>query len=234
MKNEFTKKIDLNSRLQLIANIVPNCKCLADIGTDHAWIPIVAVLEKKCSIAIASDVVEGPLKIAKKNLSNYSLENKIELRLGSGLNTLNQGEADCIVIAGMGGFLIHELLEERKNILEGVQLILQPMNNIELLREYLFKNGFDIINEELVYDSEKLYVIIVAKWDGHEREVNDIDCYLNPKILIKHVYFKDYLNKQYKRVTKMLKGLKESKTPNNQEIVRFIRLIEEMQLIKDV
>ena len=153
--------MELTPRLKKIAGLLPDkAKTLADIGTDHAYLPVYCLLNGICENAIAMDVNEGPLKRAEENTKKYNLEDKISLRLSDGIQKLKKGEADVIVIAGMGGLLIQKILEDGKDILTlGTKLILQPMIAQEELREYLFSNGYAIENEYVVSEGSKFYNI---------------------------------------------------------------------------
>lgn len=132
--------MQLSSRLKAICNMVDHCNCTADIGTDHGYIPIYLVKNNICNRAIASDINKGPIRKAEINIRNEDLQNKIECRLGSGLNTINIGEVQEIIIAGMGGNLIRDIINENINIFKSVNtLILQPIQNPEVLREYIYK-----------------------------------------------------------------------------------------------
>ena len=155
----------LSERLKKIADkVLENTCSVADIGTDHAYIPIYLIKEGRCKKTIASDVNKGPLDIAFTNIKKEGLEEKVELRLGSGLNTINIGEVECAIIAGMGGILIKEIMEENLEKVKKLKyLILQPVQNIEILRKYIMKKKLYIYDEEIVEDNGKIYQIICAK-----------------------------------------------------------------------
>lgn len=122
--------MNLGSRLQGIANYVLPNKVFADIGTDHAYLPIYLIKNGIVKKAIAGDYNQGPYEAAQKAVLNYNLAGKIEVRLGNGLTVLAEGEADIVAIAGMGGTTIVEILSAKLNLAQQVQrLILQPMNN---------------------------------------------------------------------------------------------------------
>lgn len=120
----------------------------ADIGTDHAYLPSYLVLSGICPRALACDLRKGPLENAAETLEHWNIADKITLRLSDGLDELSVGEADDIIMAGMGGILIAKLLERtewEKN--KNIRLILQPMSHAEEVRLFLCNNGFDIIEE---------------------------------------------------------------------------------------
>lgn len=176
--------LNLKGRLKLIADKVPKCNVAADIGTDHAYIPIYLVQNEICRKAIASDVKIGPVNIAKNNISLYRLTEKIETRLGNGLDTIEVDEADSIIIAGMGGTLFIELLEANKHkAVKAEALILQPMNDLDIVRKWLFDNEFDIYDEELVAEGPKLYCVLAAKFHGSKNEYSDFELHVGRKLI---------------------------------------------------
>ncbi len=155
------KKIGLTPRLQCVADCLKECNLLADIGTDHAYIPIYAVQKGIAQKAIASDVVKGPLKIAADNILSYNLENKIITCLANGLESAIN--ADVIVIAGMGGKLICNILEDNLGIAKKADyLIIQPMTCSYELRKFLHCNNFKILDEKLAKEEEKIYNIMIV------------------------------------------------------------------------
>ncbi len=164
----------LTDRLLKIASLVDEGKKIADIGTDHGYIPVYLLNNNKIDYAILADVNKGPLENAKKEVRHNKLDDKVDLRLGSGLEVLNQNEVDEVIIAGMGGILISELLEAKKSVSQTVEkLILQPMQAQNELRKYLYNNGYEILNEVLVKEDFRIYEIIVAKYTGKNTEVSD-------------------------------------------------------------
>ncbi|HHV51820.1 MAG TPA: SAM-dependent methyltransferase [Clostridiales bacterium] len=156
----------LDNRLKLIASFVrPGCR-IADIGTDHAHLPIFLVKNGVCPFAIASDIGEKPVAIARKNIAEARLEGQISVRAGDGLSVISPGEVDDLIIAGMGGETIAGIIGAAgwlKN--EKYRLILQPMTRSENLREYLFSEGFAIIDEQIAETGDKLYPVICAEYN---------------------------------------------------------------------
>lgn len=156
----------LTPRLKYISELVSDGKKIADIGTDHGYIPISLLLDKKISFAILSDINRGPLNNAKKEVTKNNVQNYVDLRLGSGMETLRDGEVDQVIIAGMGGILISEIIEKKIELSKNLdKLILQPMQAPEELRRYLSKNGFKIIDEHFVREDHRIYEIIEAVYD---------------------------------------------------------------------
>ena len=161
----------LSARLALLADCVPQDAVLADIGTDHAYLPIALVESGRIKRAIAGDVVRGPYQAAKKAVAAAGCEKEISVRLGNGLAVLKPGEAEVVVIAGMGGATIVEILTDLPEITaELKRLILQPMIAAGQVRRWLRENGWRIISEELVEDSGRIYEVIVAEKGESEGE----------------------------------------------------------------
>ena len=153
----------LTDRLLKIASLVSDGKKIADIGTDHGYIPVYLLKEGKVPFAVLADVNKGPLDNAHKEVIQNNLLDKVDLRLGSGIEILEIGEVEEVIIAGMGGILISELLEAKKEVAHNVEkLILQPMQAQEELRYYLLNNGYEILEEVLVREDFRIYEIIVA------------------------------------------------------------------------
>lgn len=166
----------LTPRLKYISELVSDGKKIADIGTDHGYIPISLLLDKKISFAILSDINRGPLNNAKKEVTKNNVQNYVDLRLGSGMETLRDGEVDQVIIAGMGGILISEIIEKKIELSKKLdKLILQPMQAPEELRKYLYSNDFDIIEEHFVKEDHRIYEIIEVKYskESHTRKIHE-------------------------------------------------------------
>ena len=201
----------LKPRLSAIAGLVPEGNTVADIGTDHAYIPVFLVKSGKVKRGVASDLRKGPLEKAREVIERYHLEDRIETRLGNGLEVLKDAEADTIVMAGMGGVLIRNLLEAGKEALEGVKrLVLQPMNAQEVVREWLVKNGFEIVDETLARERDRIYQVIAAQPGRQETE--DPFYFEIGRVLIEknHPLLPYLLKSKEKEYTKIIAGLKSS------------------------
>lgn len=223
----------ITPRLEMILRYATGKIC-ADIGTDHAYIPI--ELSKRKIRAIATDIMPGPLKIAEENVKKN--EAPVELRLGAGLEPINKGEADCIIIAGMGGEMIEKILSDSPEKATGVTLILQPMNRQYELRTYLLEKGFQIINEDLAVEGFKVYNLLVAKKaeDGTKmpdslKYNSDIDKHL-PPALYGNPCFSVLLEKKKREFTRILSGLRESQSRDEKEIRRLEGLLFELEKIE--
>ena len=152
-----------SKRLRDIATLIPNtCKSGTDIGTDHAYLPIYLVKYMQFSYVLATDINKGPLDIAKKNIFKYKLDDKIELRLADGIKDLND-ETDVLIIAGMGGMLIRDILTNGINALGNYEyLLLSPNKDSNVVRKTLVDLGYEIIDEMISFDY-KYYPLILAK-----------------------------------------------------------------------
>lgn len=153
----------LSARLKaLAAHIRPGSR-LADVGTDHAYLPIYAVQQHICPSAIATDIRSGPVACAKEHVAAAGLSACIDVRKGDGLSTVKPGEVDDIVIAGMGGEMIAAILETAPFVRDPrIRLLLQPMSRPEKLREYLLTHGFSLEWEEIICEGERLYIVAQA------------------------------------------------------------------------
>ena len=153
----------LSIRLEAILSMLEKTDCLADIGCDHGFLPIEALRRGLCARAIACDLREGPLERAREHVQEAGLEERIDLRISNGLSALGQGEASTVVIAGMGGDLIAEILAKacsESDVLASVdQLILQPQSEMAKVRRALSMIGFHSVKERIVTDREKVYWI---------------------------------------------------------------------------
>ncbi len=164
----------LGERLAALATFVPQGTRLADIGTDHAYLPIELVQQHRIISAIAGDVHSGPYQLAKDNIKALGLEDKISVRLGNGLAVISSDEVDVVVIAGMGGSTIIEILKNNPEITSSLKrLILQPMVATATVRQWLIANQWCIMEEALVQDEGKLYEIVVAE-PGHSEALEPI------------------------------------------------------------
>lgn len=188
--------MELSIRLRKIASLVEKCDVAADIGTDHGYIPIYLVKNQICNRAIASDINKGPVERAKLNVNLENLKDKIECRLGPGMSVLKPGEVQGVIIAGMGGNLIRDIIEEDIEIYKNLQFaILQPVQHSDVLRKYIYNKGFDIIDEELCFDENKFYEIIKVKYNEKPRTMKDIYYEISEKLIMKnHELVKEYIN----------------------------------------
>ncbi|SQC02730.1 putative SAM-dependent methyltransferase [Clostridium tetanomorphum] len=167
--------MDISLRLKTIADMVNKCQCCADIGTDHGYLPIYLVKNGILNKVIASDINKGPIEKAKKNIKAEGLNEFIECRIGGGLTTIKPGEVNLAIIAGMGGNLIRDIIEESNNIFKSLDYIIaQPVQNPEVLREHIYNKGYSILEENLCIDDNKFYEIIKIKYNNTHEEIDPI------------------------------------------------------------
>ncbi len=165
--------MQLSQRLKAVADTVTIGNRVADVGCDHAYISIYLIKNDIAPKVIAMDVNKGPLKKAAENINNHSYSSRIHTRLSDGLHQLEPGEADTILIAGMGGALMIKILEEGpKAVHKSTELILQPQSEIFLVRKFLHQIGFGIKKEQMIKEDGKYYFIIKAV-SGNDNEIYD-------------------------------------------------------------
>lgn len=155
----------LSKRLEMVSSFIPKHSFLADIGTDHAYLPVYAVTHGIVKRAIAGEVSDGPFEIAKQHVKKHQLEHLIDVRKGNGLEVINKNDRiDCITIAGMGGSLITNILEAGKEKLTNVKrLILQPNIAAISIRKWLINNHWELKDEEILKEDGHIYEILVAE-----------------------------------------------------------------------
>ncbi|WP_223067128.1 tRNA (adenine(22)-N(1))-methyltransferase [Paenibacillus caui] len=164
----------LSARLQKVADYLPaGCK-FADIGSDHALLPVAAVLDGRAASAVAGEVNDGPLEAAKRQVASAGLGGKISVRKGDGLAVIRNGEVDTITIAGMGGALISNILGEGMDKLAGVKrLVLQPNVGEDVVRRWLLEQGWYLTAEHILKEDGKIYEILVADRTEEAESLNE-------------------------------------------------------------
>ena len=213
------KNININKRLKKISAYLLNSKKIIDIGCDHALLGIYLCLENENIKVIASDINEKPLLKAKENVNQYSLNDRIAIKLGDGLEAVEE-DVDTVVISGMGTLNIIKILEKINEYPHISKLVLSPNNDFVLLREKIQKLGFEIVKEEIIKENNKYYLIIEFKKGNNV--VNNFFGKLDLNNDINIDYFK-YLYNKNNRIIKALK--------TNDILKRYI-LIKENNIIK--
>ncbi len=210
----------LKERLDMILSHIDG-ETVADIGTDHGYIPVQLALFKKAKKVIATDLNKGPLDSARENVLKNNVEDIVKLRLGSGLLPLEVGECDTIVIAGMGGELISQILRASEDVAKSAnKLLLQPMNSQDTLRKFLLENGYKIIKEDIKVEGFKVYNLIIARKGLGEMPKDPIFLHL-PESLKGHAEFPSLLKKKKREFEKILSGLKKAKEKDIAEIEKY-------------
>jgi len=203
----------ISNRLKLIASFVDDNSYIIDVGCDHALLDIFLVENKKNVKAIASDINKGPLESAEKNIKKYNLEDKIEIKLGNGITTIND-EVDTIIISGLGGETIIDILKEDLNRLKNInKMIISPHSDTHLVRKEIVKLGFKIENEIFTYDQKKSYEII--KFIKGKKIYTEEELFFGPiNLKQKNEYFYKYyreLNNKLKKILKTIPNTNKNK-----------------------
>lgn len=210
------------------------CEVIMDVGTDHGYIPIELIKRNIAEKVIASDINKDPLKKAKLNISLEGLSSKIDLRLGGGLEPLKDNEAQGILIAGMGGNLIRDILENDISKVKNIDyLILQPAQNPEVLREYLYSGNYEVIDEDICLDEGKFYELFKVKYkENNSTKLEDIFYEISPLLLKKKSeVFKQYLEEKaakYKKVSSFIKDETEHALARKEELNNKVKAIEDL------
>ncbi len=206
--------MQLSERMRMLASMVTEGNRLADIGTDHAYIPIFLIENGRIPSAIAMDIGKGPLLRAKMHIEEAGLSGYIETRLSDGLQKLACGEADTILIAGMGGPLIDRILASRPDVASSAkELILQPQSEITETRMFLAKEGYRILQEEMVLEDGKFYPMLRVK-KGAPYKLTALQAAFGPLLLEKKSpVLKAYLQWEEKQCNKILEKLSDADTP---------------------
>ena len=182
---------------------------VADIGTDHAYLPSYLILKGIVPRAIACDLRKKPLLNAQESVDRYKLSDKIELRLSDGLDEVKKGEVNDVIMAGMGGTLTADIMARADWLKDpDIHLILQPMTHAEDVRKYLCENGFEILKEDVCKDEGRIYIAINAAYKGIKKDYPDgYEFYgkQDPDNELSRLH----ILKQYKRIKKRAQSLKE-------------------------
>lgn len=158
----MSRRLKLPKRLKFLLDFAPECGVLADIGSDHGLLPAAALLFGRCEHAIAADISAPSLSKARSLAQELGVDDRMDFRVGDGVTVLCEGEADVVVIAGMGANLICDILDAGKDVLKDATLILSPNIYPERLREYLINNGWNIERDDVIHDG-KYYTVILAQ-----------------------------------------------------------------------
>ena len=203
-------KASINKRLLVCSELVRDGAVLADVGTDHAYLPIYLLEKGIIDRAISSDINQGPLNKARENVERAGFIHKVELHLCNGAAELSGTGATDYAICGMGGELIAEIIEHAPHLKQSsINLILQPMSKSEALREYLYSNGFEIVKERYVTDTGKHYVCILAHFTGVNTQYTECDLYFGKEAVfnaaIGEALF-EYMNSKLESLKRTIEG----------------------------
>ncbi len=224
----------LTARLAAVASLVNPGGTVADIGTDHAYLPAFLVLEGRIQSAIACDVRKMPLENAAETLRRFGLSDKISLRLSDGLDAVLPGEADEIVIAGIGGTLMTEILSRAAWLkAAGKHLVLQPQTHSEDVRRFLCENGFRILCEKAAQEPGHVYGVISAVYTGAENTHDEAYYYVGEMPQSESAEGRIYIKNTLSRLKKKAAALRaaESDTETVCRIEKIIKQIESPEML---
>ena len=216
--------MELSKRLSAVAALVTNGYRLADIGTDHAYIPICLAGTGRIPEAVAMDVNQGPLFRAEENIRMHGLEDRIKTRISDGFASLEKGEADAAVIAGMGGPLMIRILREGAEVVSTLkECVLQPQSEIEKVRAFLLEEGFFFLDEDMVEEDGKYYPMMKVKPPSDAGKAAEERsrtawtrtelCYGKLLLMRKNPILREFLQREICIRRRILKELNNNKSP---------------------
>lgn len=219
----------LSKRLSLIAGFVNEGSKVCDVGTDHGYLPAFLYLSGKCKRVTATDINQKPLESAKANLTRLGADG-VKLTLCDGLEKITRQDVDSVIIAGMGGEVISGIIDRAKFLRDNtVSLILQPTTAAKELRQYLAKSGFEIEREQAVKENNKIYSVMLARFNGTPYELSNVQCVIG--ILKPDTDdAKQYIQKQYRIAQKCERDL-ENVSHKQNEYNYYLKLSEELKNI---
>lgn len=225
---------ELSKRLETVGRFVPEAARLADIGSDHAYLPVALMLKGKIDFAVAGEVVKGPFESAKRQVMKNGLSERIEVRLANGLDAIEKhDQISAITIAGMGGSLIRDILEagrQNQRLSGEERLILQPNIGEKTLRTWLKENNYQIIAEETIEENKKIYEIIVAEKKEQPIDYSEKELMFGPFLLEeKNATFSAKWQRELKQREVILEQLKNASEQNRYETIQ-----QEVEWIKEV
>ena len=217
--------IKLSQRLQAIADMVPAGAKVADIGTDHGFLPCYLAQSGKAEQVIACDVNAQPLALAQKNIADYNVADKVSTRLGDGLAVIKPGEVDVVTIAGMGGALMIDILDASPMVVDRLKrIVLQPNVGAEAVRIWAEKNRWQIVAEELVKENDIFSVIIVLEQGRSDRFMSAVELYLGPKLLADHHPLLGlYISEEWEKTQRILEQLSKSDSEESRKKEKQLR-----------
>ena len=222
----------LSNRLEMVVSFVKPGTAAADVGTDHGHVPVELVRRGIVDHAYAMDVRKGPLSKAEENIAAAGLKDKIETRLSDGVNKLKAGEANTVIIAGMGGELVIHILEEGRHVWETVeQWILSPHSELHKVREWLVQNGFTIVKEDMVFEEGKFYTVMDVRpctsADANVEYQVEKDYRYSPYLRAqKHPVFVDFLKDEEEKLL-TLKANLEKLTEQSERAKESLKEVED-------
>lgn len=224
--------MELSKRLQAVADLMDEGLVVADVGTDHGYIPIYLLESGRNPKAFAMDINEGPLLRAKEHIAAHRLTDKIEVRQSDGVKALAVGECEGVIVAGMGGALAVKILQEGTQVFRNLKVfVLQPQSELEKVRQYLVENDYHIVAEDMVLEDGKYYPmmkVINEKTTGYSLS----ELRYGRKLLEKkHPVLKIFLEKEIKNKETILNNLEKEQGAHIENRIRELR--EEIACAKD-
>lgn len=237
----MNKDIRLSKRLNKVCEMVSKGNRVADVGCDHGFVSIALLLRGISPKALCMDINKGPLERAKEHIEEYGLSESITTRLSNGLREYKCGEADTLIIAGMGGPLMQDILSyEREKTNDFKEMILSPQSEIEEFRHFLYDNGYRIEDESFVYDEGKYYVIMKAVFGENVYSLSEEEYAYGPCLIKKRdetllEYLKCEKDKHNKLLCKLERGMEASDDAAKDRLQsRYSELKKEMIKIEKV
>lgn len=219
----------LKGRLLSVAEMVPPSRCVVDVGTDHGKLPVWLVKRGIAESAIVTDISAASLKKAEALIRAHGLEDMIEARVGDGLSVIHPGEADTVIIAGMGGVLIRDILKSAPQVTSTVKtFVLQPMKSQGLLRKWLVDNGYAIVDESLAREKDKFYEVMVVQ-QGKQHIHHDVYYDIGYMLIKKqHPLLKEFIEYKMAKTAAIIEQLESRGTPDSKkELEEFKRKLED-------
>lgn len=224
----------LSKRLQTVASFVPTGAIVADIGSDHAYLPCYLVINGIAKGAIAGEVVKGPFESAERQVRTEGLTDQIKVRLADGLAAVHaEDNVDTVTIAGMGGPLIVSILEKHPESLEHVtRLILQPNIHAKVIREWAMKHGWAIYDEEILEEDDKIYEILVLQ--RGDMTLTELETLVGPELMkSKGEAFTKKWSREIANWERVRNAIEQAeRTPENEE--KLAELAHLKQLVEGV
>jgi len=222
----------LTPRLQSIADLVDKGSVVGDVGSDHGYIPIYLIERGICEKTIASDINQGPVDNAKKSVSEYGFHDAVSVRLGGGLVPYTPKEIDTVIIAGMGGLLIRDIMLESPKMVETIDtFILQPMVAQDELRQWLYENEYTIEKEILSQEGDKFYEVLYVK-KGKMDKYTKLELEIG-KNMVKHDDMsRAFIKKKIRKYETIVENIESNGAENNQDKLKD--LYKRLDKLKEV
>lgn len=230
---KYMDAVKLSNRLKQASQYVKSGAYFADIGSDHAYLPIYICQQDESAKGIAGELNQGPFDAAKAHVKGYNLNDRIDVIKGNGLTVIGSETVDTVVICGMGGGLIRSILDEGKSYLTyAKRLILQPNIDSHYLREWLVDNQYKIVAEEIMKEDGHIYEIIVADQTEEPYQLSTRACYFGPYLLQElSDVFKEKWQREYDNIMRIIQNMQKAKHVDERKLQQFI---ERKQWIEEV